>query len=230
MNETERANMATRIWYVEDDAAISDSVVEHLRSQDFETTVFSDGVSIRNALPSQIPDLLLLDWNLPDDSGTAICKWARKLSDELPIMILSVRDDSADIVDGLQSGADDYVTKPFALEVLTMRIRALLRRSQPSSHLSCGEIELDQDRGIAYLGKERLQLTALEFRLLQLFMQNKGRLVSRERIRSALWESNGESVSDNTMTVAIKRLREKLGKANCLRTVRSFGYRLEEPL
>ena len=218
------------VWYVEDDTDIAQFVADYLTEQGFTVQVFPDGLQVRNALRSARPDLLLVDWNLPDDSGISICRWVRSRDEELPLMIVTVKDDPTDIVEGLQSGADDYVTKPFNLEVLRLRIEALLRRTAPDkTTITCGNLALNTESGIVCAGTDQLDLTPLELRLITLFMKNKGRIVSRAVIHEAIWESSGEYVSDNALTVAIKRLRAKLGSELDLRTVRSFGYRLEDP-
>lgn len=223
-------SQARTVWYVEDDGDIARFVTEYLEEQGFAVKLLSDGLQVRNALQSARPDILLIDWNLPDDTGVSICRWVRGRDEELPLMIVTVKDDPADIVAGLQSGADDYVTKPFNLEVLRSRIEALLRRATPDkTTITCGNVRLNMDTGIATCSGTPLDLTPLELRLFTLFMKNKGRIVSRAVIHDAIWESSGEYVSDNALTVAIKRLRAKLGSELDLKTVRSFGYRLEDP-
>lgn len=217
------------VWHVEDDAAIAAGVSAHLEAEGFQAEAFPDGLTLRNQMGPHLPDILLLDWNLPGDSGASLCRWARRLSPELPIIMVTVRDDPADIVAGLQAGADDYVTKPFDLDVLTMRIRALLRRTHRSPRLECGVIALDGVAGRAFVRNAPLDLTPQEYQLLQLMLQNKGCLVSRQRLRRAIWEDKDRPISDNAITVAVKRLREKLGDADCIRTVRNLGYRMEEP-
>lgn len=223
-------SMERTIWYVEDDERIAEYVAEFLGEHGFRVRAFRDGLSVRNALAREAPDALLVDWNLPDDTAPSICKWIRHRNAELPIIVVTVRDDPADVVNGLQSGADDYVTKPFVAEVLLSRLEALLRRASPSSTVfSCGNLRVDDGSHRAFAGEEALELTPLEYRLLVLFMRNKGRIVSRRVIRGSIWEMGEGEIGDNTLTVAIKRLRAKLGPENHLVTVRSFGYRLEEP-
>lgn len=221
---------ARTVWYVEDDGDIARFVAEYLEEQGFAVKLLSDGLQVRNTLQSARPDVLLVDWNLPDDTGISICRWVRSRDEELPLMIVTVKDDPANIVAGLQSGADDYVTKPFNLEVLRSRIEALLRRATPDKTvITCGNMKLNMETGITTCSGTPLDLTPLELRLFTLFMKNKGRIVSRAVIHDAIWESSGEYVSENALTVAIKRLRAKLGSELNLKTVRSFGYRLEDP-
>lgn len=223
--------MSAIVWYIEDDADVAEQVSEGLRSAGFQVRVFSQGLDARSALATMTPDVLLIDWNLPDDAGPSLCAWQRRRDAQLPIMMLTVRDDPEEVVKGLRSGADDYVTKPFAMNVLVARIETLLRRAPAQTSLfTCGEIALDTGAHMVSVGCESVALTPLEYELLALFMRNKGRIVSRDVMHATIWEARGDYVSDNALTVAIKRLRAKLGTACHLRTVRSFGYRLEEPL
>lgn len=223
--------MQRTVWYLEDDGSIAEYVREFLEDAGFCVRVFSEGLAVRNALAREMPSVLLLDWNLPDDAGPSICRWARHRSSELPIMMVTVRDEPNEIVEGLRSGADDYVTKPFVMEVLLSRIEALLRRSSPNTAvIACGDILLNAETGTAHLGEQPLDLTPSEYRLLELFLRNKGRIVSRDIIRDAICHASGNDVTDNALTVAIRRLRAKLEPSDHIKTVRSFGYRMEEPL
>ena len=149
---------------------------------------------------------------------------------DIPVIFLTVRDEVRDITKGLDMGADDYITKPFNISVLESRIGAVLRRV--SAHrevvLTCGALSLDRERMQAVLEGEEIGLTALEYRLLLVLMENKGRTLPRRLILEKLWDAEGNFVNDNTLTVTIKRLREKLGNTEYIVTVRGIGYRLEE--
>ena len=189
----------------------------------------------RQALRIRVPTLVLLDWSMPDGRGDSLCRWIRDRWKELPVIFLTVRGDSCDIVSGFRNGADDYVVKPFALEVLYSRIQALLRRTGnvAKRYLSCGRIVIDVERRtvFCYGGEEsggQILLSAAEYQLLLYLMQNKGKTVTREKILEQVWDVNGNYVNDNTLTVTMKRLRDKLGQPACLKTVRSVGYRMEE--
>lgn len=218
------------IWYIEDDPYIAEQVKCYLEQLGHDLRVFEDGLTFRNAFDKSKPDLILLDWNLPNDSGDFLCKWVRSYDTDIPIIMVTVRDDPSDIIAGLRSGADDYVTKPFVPEVLASRIDALFRRTSPMQPtLSCGAIRYDEEAGIIYKEDVGLELTSLEHRILLLFLNNKGRILSRETIRQNIWGNDSDSVNDNTLTVAIKRLRTKLGEADYIKTIRSFGYRMEQP-
>ena len=220
----------TDIYYVEDDENISETVKEFLERRGYQVSVFPTIADAKRALKNMCPTLVLVDWNMPDGSGAALCQWIRRGWKELPIIFLTVRGDSRDIVSGFQNGADDYVVKPFELDVLLSRIQALLRRTGDVSkqYLSCDAIYLDQKRMRVYLGLEEINLSPSEYQLLLYLLQNKGKTVTREKLLEKIWDSNGNYVNDNTLTVTMKRLREKLHQPACLKTVRSIGYRMEE--
>ncbi len=218
------------LYYVEDDPHIAGIVKEYLEQRDFRVTVCPTLSQARQALEERVPALVLLDWNMPDGRGDSLCQWIRRSRKELPIIFLTVRGDSADIVRGFQNGADDYVVKPFALEVLHSRILALLRRAGnvTGQYLSCDGIVIDRSRQTVSCHGDEVTLSPAEYQLLLYLMQNKGKTVTREKILEQIWDLNGSYVNDNTLTVTVKRLRDKLGAPECLRTVRSVGYRMED--
>lgn len=220
------------LYYAEDDAGIAGIVKEYLEQKNFKVTVYATLLEIRQAMKSHVPTLVLLDWNMPDGRGDGLCHWIRSNWKELPVIFLTVRGDSHDIVSGFQSGADDYVVKPFELEVLHSRIRALLRRTGniAEQYLSCDGIKVDLNRRAVYHDSEEISLSAAEYQLLLYLMQNKGRTVTREKILEQVWDVNGSFVNNNTLTVTMKRLRDKLHQPPCLKTVRSVGYRMEDTL
>ncbi len=220
------------IYYVEDDWAIAEAVKQYLEQKNIRVMRYATLAQAREALASHLPALVLLDWNMPDGHGDSLCQWIRRNWKELPIIFLTVRGDSAEIVCGFQNGADDYVVKPFTLEVLYARILALLRRTKTAAgqYLSCDGIVIDQKRCTVTYACEEIRLSAAEYQLLLYLMQNKGRTVTRERILEQLWDMNGSYVNDNTLTVTMKRLRDKLSQPACIKTVRSVGYRMEDTL
>ena len=219
-----------KIYYIEDDENISQIVKEYLERQGYQVSVFRTIADAKHALQNTCPDMVLVDWNMPDGSGNMLCRWIRTAYNELPIIFLTVRGDTDDIVSGFQNGADDYVVKPFELEVLHSRIRALLKRvgNVSKQYLSCGSISLDLKRTTVYCGTEEIALSPSEYQLLLYLLKNKGRTVTRELLLQEIWDSNGNFVNDNTLTVTMKRLREKLHQPVCLKTVRSIGYRMED--
>lgn len=218
------------IYYIEDDENISQTVKEFLERRGYQVSIFQTIADAKQALRNMCPTLVLVDWNMPDGSGAMLCQWIRMGWKELPVIFLTVRGDSCDIVSGFQNGADDYVVKPFELDVLLSRIQALLRRTGDVSkqYMSCDAISLDQKRMGVYLGSEEISLSPSEYQLLLYLLQNKGKIVTREKLLEKVWDSNGNYVNDNTLTVTMKRLREKLHQPACLKTVRSIGYLLED--
>lgn len=176
------------------------------------------------------PSLVLLDWNLPDDSGDILCRWIHEKWIGLPIIFITVRGDTKDVVHGFREGADDYIVKPFEPEVLYRRICAILRRSVelPGNRLVCGSIAIEKDKIKTFYKKEEILLSAMEYHLLLILMENKNHTLTRQRLLEIIWDSNGNFVNDNTLTVTIKRLREKLHNSAYIKTIRSFGYRMED--
>lgn len=220
------------LYYIEDDPNIASAVKEYLEQKRFRVTVCGTFAQARQALKERVPALVLLDWNMPDGRGDSLCQWIRSSWRELPVIFLTVRGDCADVVSGFRNGADDYVVKPFELEVLYSRIRALLRRAGnvAEQYLSCGGIMIDLNRHTVSCRAEEVSLSEAEYQLLLYLMQNKGRTVARERILEQVWDVHGSYVNDNTLTVTMKRLRDKLHQPECLKTVRSVGYRMEDTI
>lgn len=224
--------MAT-VYYVEDDFDIAENVKTYLEIRQMEVSLFYSIADAKQALLKKHPDLLLVDRNMPDGNEDELCKWIRRLwGNHLPILYLTVRGETADIVQGFQDGADDYVVKPFELEVLYSRILALLRRSGQTkeTRLFCDHLLLDTDKKSVFWEQEEILLSQPEYQLLLILMENKGKTVTRRQLLEQVWDSNGNYVNDNTLTVTMKRLREKLHNPTCLKTIRSFGYRLEESI
>ncbi|MDE6748935.1 MAG: response regulator transcription factor [Lachnospiraceae bacterium] len=218
------------LYYIEDDPDIASAVKEYLEQKNFKVTIFETLAQAKQALKNHVPALILLDWNMPDGHGDGLCQWIRSNWKELPVIFITVRGDCTDIVSGFRNGADDYVVKPFELDVLYSRILAILRRAGniAEQYLSCDGIMLDRNRDIVYLNSEEIPLSAAEYQLLLCLMKNKGRTVTREKILEQVWDSNGNFVNNNTLTVTMKRLRDKLYQPECLKTVRSIGYRMED--
>lgn len=218
------------IYYIEDDENIAQVVKAYLEGKNCSVSILPTIADAKDALQKHVPGIVLVDWNMPDGQGNMLCKWIRSKWRELPIVFLTVRDDTRDIVLGFQNGADDYIVKPFELEVLYSRIQALLRRAGNVSekYLSCGSISLDQSRMMVFCGGKEINLSQAEYQLLLLLMINKGKTVTRERLLEQIWDNNGNYVNNNTLTVTMKRIREKLNQPSCLKTIRSFGYRMED--
>ena len=220
----------TTIYYIEDDENIARLVSEYLNRQGCSVSIFPTIAGAKEAFAGKLPTLALVDWNMPDGTGSAFCQWIRARWKDLPVIFITVRGDSRDIVSGFQNGADDYVVKPFELEVLYSRIQALLRRTRDvaGKYLSCGEISLDREKRQVYRNGAEVYLSPVEYQLLLTLLENKGRTVTRQSLLEKIWDSSGNFVNDNTLTVTMKRLRDKLLQPACLKTVRSVGYRMEE--
>ncbi|MGL4344143.1 MAG: response regulator transcription factor [Cellulosilyticaceae bacterium] len=221
--------MTKKILLIEDDEAISMAISFALRKEQFEVACAGSLAEARAYFNEEV-HLVLLDLNLPDGIGYQFCREALEVS-KVPIIFLTVRDEEADIIRGLDMGADDYITKPFRMGVLLSRVQAVLRRSQKqaSPFLECRTMRLDKEQGRVYKEDQEILLTKNEYKLLLLLMENQGCTVSRERILDYLWGVDGEFVNDNTLTVMMKRLREKIEEPTekWIHTIRGIGYRME---
>lgn len=221
------------IYYVEDDMDIAEGVKTYLELRDFKVSVLSCINDAKQALLRKTPTIILIDRNMPDGDGDELCRWIRhRQGNKLPILFITVMSETADIVKGFKDGADDYVVKPFEPEVLYSRICALLRRVEESKEvcLHCNQLSLDKKKMSVFHEEEEIMLSQSEYQLLLILMENKGKTITREQLLESIWDSNGNYVNDNTLTVTIKRLREKLHQPACLKTIRSFGYRMEDTI
>lgn len=219
--------MNAEILIVEDDLYLREGLCELLTSEGCKTDAASSCAQAREYLKSSY-DLVILDVMLPDGSGVELCSSLRSSGNAVPVLFLTACDDELQIVRGLDAGGDDYVTKPFRLRELLSRIRALLRRSsfEPLSFAN-GDISLDSGNMTVKKGGETVLLTPTEFQLLSVLMRNSGVIVSRSRLLQSIWDCDGSFIDDNTLSVHMSRLREKIG-AEHISTVRGVGYRWEE--
>lgn len=219
-----------KIMIIEDDETISFGIATALRKNGFIPVACTSIAEGKEKFTGDIA-LILLDWNLPDGTGYHYCRYVKEKRD-VPVIFLTVRDDEQDIVQGLDMGADDYIIKPFQLSVLLSRINAVLRRTKApdmdQTVLHCGKITVDKLKATAWLDGQALCLTAGEYRLLTVFLENKNQTLTRSQLLDKLWDADGNFVNDNTLTVTVKRLREKLDNATCLKTIRGIGYRMED--
>ena len=218
-----------RMLLVEDDAAIVASLTDLLRSEGYETASAASQDEAVALLDAERFDLALVDIALAQGNGFAVCAAAKACEPAPAVIFLTASDDEYSTVAGLDMGADDYIAKPFRARELTSRIRSVLRRANASaSLLRLGDVEIDAGAACVRKAGRDVALTALEYRLL-LFAQSQGRLVTREHLRNAIWDSAGEYVSDNTLSVYVKRLRDKVeddaANPRLILTVRGLGYR-----
>ena len=171
-------------------------------------------------------DIAVLDITLPDGNGFDLFKKIRSFSD-LPVIFLTAVDDEDSVVNGLELGADDYITKPFSTRELIARIKRVANKSSKKNIITVSGVTLDLDKSAVFENGKQLELTALEYKLLSLLMQNTGKVVTRELIFEKIWDVSGNFVNDNTLTVYIKRIRKKLD-ADIIKTVKGLGYKIAE--
>jgi len=219
-----------RIFLVEDDHAIAKNLILLLRSEGFTVTHASTRREALAALDGNRFDLALVDISLPDGNGFTVCTEVKETQD-IPVIFLTASGDEASVVTGLNIGADDYITKPFRPRELIARIKAAMRKNgqAPSAFEVCG-LHVDTASGVVKKNGNEVFLSALEYRLLLVFLGNPKSVVTRGRLLDELWDAAGEFVNDNTLTVYIKRLREKIeddpANPQIILTVRGTGYRL----
>ena len=224
----------TKIMIVEDEAALVTLLKYNLEKQGYETVCVMDGKEVMNTAVTEKPDLILLDWMLPNVQGIDLCRDMRKSYElrNIPIIMLTARGDEADKVRGLSYGADDYMTKPYSIPELMARIMALLRRVQPEQrqeNLSFEDLTMDFAKRRVMRGDRPVHLGPTEFRLLQYLMEKPGVVLSREALLKLVW-GGSIHVELRTVDVHIRRLRRALnegGEPDIVRTVRSAGYALD---
>jgi two-component system, OmpR family, phosphate regulon response regulator PhoB len=227
--------MGAKVLVVEDEEAISQLLAYNLEREGFRVDVAPDGDEALVAVSEARPDLVLLDWMLPNVSGIELCRQLRARGDtrEIPIIMLTARGEEEDRIRGLDMGADDYVTKPFSMSELVARMRAVLRRTAPAlagDVATFADIILDRQACRVRRGKRDVHLGPTEFRLLDVLMQRPGRVFSREQLLDRVW-GHDVYVEVRTVDVHIGRLRKALnapGDRDPIRTVRSSGYALDE--
>lgn len=222
---------AMRILLIEDEPAVVRTLERGLRAHGHTIMSAENGEDGVKMVASEPPDLVLLDIALPGLDGHQTLARLRSLRQDLPILMLTARDDLSNKVSALDAGADDYLTKPFALEELVARIRAMTRRSdqQRSSTIEAGDIRLDLLARRCWRGDSQVELSSREFALLEYFMRNPGRLLTRQQILSAIWEYDFDPES-NVVDVYVRYLRRKIdhaGKPSRITTLRGMGYRFD---
>ena len=227
--------MGKWIYYVEDDTSIRELVLYALKTAEFQVMGFENAASFYKRMKEQQPDLILLDIMLPDEDGVSILKKLKSRPDteNIPVIMMTAKSSEYDKVLGLDSGADDYITKPFGVMELISRVKAVIRRSDRSKGsagevLKIGELVLDEQKHEVYARGQEVSLTFKEFELLYYLMKNRGLVLSRDKILNTIWnyEYEGES---RTVDVHIGSLRQKLGTCgDFIKTIRGIGYKIED--
>jgi len=221
------------ILFAEDDTIIASGVEYALQSEGHTVTHCANISDTLRALEAEHFDLALLDLSLPDGNGFVVFEQIRRMSD-MPVIFLTSADDEGNTVKALESGADDYITKPFRVRELLARIKAVWRRTDapPNANIEIGGLKIDTTKARVMKDNEEIPLTGLEYRLLLTFARCKGQVLTRSQILESLWDVAGNFVNDNTLTVYIKRLRDKLEddpqNPRILLTVRGMGYKAGE--
>ncbi|MBO7403832.1 MAG: response regulator transcription factor [Clostridia bacterium] len=219
-----------KILIVEDDPAIITALEQYLRREEFDPVSVKgerDAVRLMDAVS---PEILLIDLSLADGDGFSVCRAAKERG--IPAVFLTASGDENSVVKGLDLGADDYISKPYRPRELVSRIRSVLRRNgKGQSVVKLGGVSVDTEKCVVTKDGEAVPLSALEFRLLMVFINNRGKLLSRTRLLDEIWDAGGDFVNDNTLTVYIKRLREKIeddpSAPAVIKTVRGLGYRVD---
>ncbi len=223
-----------KILLVEDDKSLSMGLVYSFNKEGYKIDHAESVAEAKKYLEDMDYDLLVLDVGLPDGDGYELCAYVREFS-EVPVIFLTARDDEEDLIKGFDFGADDYMTKPFSLKELMVRVKSILKRSakkQVSLEKTSGDIRVDVAAAKAYKKDQVLDLTPSEYKLLNYFMDNKKIALSRNQILEHLWDAEGDFIGDNTISVYISRLREKieddLSDPIYIVTVRGIGYRWDQ--
>ena len=224
----------TKILIVDDEAGVRELLKDALKLAGFETQAASDGMSALTLLRSYSPDIMIIDINMPLMDGFELVERLRKTGNEVPVLMLSARADRVDVTRGLTLGADDYVVKPFGLEELVLRLKAILRRSHlsgtPSSTIKCGPISIEDSTHTVTFNDEVIDLSPTEYRLLQVLIENKNRVLSKGVLVDDVWGITFESES-TVVDTYISYLRKKLHKDGFegIKTVRGVGFVIQEP-
>lgn len=228
--------MQPYVLIAEDEQALVETLSYNLRASGFRVEAVIDGAEVLTRLDEELPDILILDWMLPNLSGLEICRQIRRKQAmrNLPVVMLTARSGEEDRVRGLDAGADDYISKPFSVNELVARLRAVLRRMRPilsEERIVRGSLELDLTAHKVTRDGQPIHLGPTEFRLLRYFMEHPGRVLSRGQLLDAVWGHDAE-VEERTVDVHIRRLRKAVNiraTPDIIRTVRSAGYAFEPP-
>ena len=219
--------MKIKLLLVEDSPMIIRGLQYTLEQAGYEVVVCMSAHMANDRLDKMHFDVAVLDVNLPDGSGYDICRRLKSDTDT-PVVFLTARDEENDVVMGFELGADEYILKPFRNRELISRIENVLRRTgKTKKRLTAGEVEIDVEKDKVYVSGREVEFTQLEYKILYMLMQNAGQTLTREQILERIWDLAGNFVEDNTLTVYIKRIREKLGEADVIKTVKGIGYKVD---
>jgi DNA-binding response OmpR family regulator len=222
--------MMNTVLVIEDDKELQKFLLELLMEEGFTAKAVSEGSKVMDMVERTNPDVVLLDLGLPDIAGETVCKEIKKAYPELPVIMLTAKSGVTDVVQGLNLGADDYVTKPFVAEELIARINARLRRPHEKTKLKVADLELDQQSFEVKRGDQEIPLTPQEFKLLQYLMSNSGRVLTREMILNKIWLFSSD-VGTRVVDVYVGYLRKKIDSQHdkkLIHSVRGFGYTIKE--
>ena len=216
-----------QILIVEDDSSLSRGISQALRTEDRQTAACSTLQAAREQLACQTPDLIILDLNLPDGNGLSLLEELRAAHPRLPVILLTANDTDEDVVNGLERGADDYITKPFSLAVLRARVNTQLRRAdslRSEEAVVLGPYRFDFAALRFSVDDVPVELSKTEQKLLRLLVENRGRTMERNALIDRIWTDGADYVDENALSVTVKRLRDKLGAQAQIRTVYGVGY------
>lgn len=216
-----------QILIVEDDRGLSQGLCKALQAENRKIITCQDLKSAREQLLLGSVSLILLDINLPDGNGLAFLEEIKAKTEATPVILLTANDTDLDIVEGLESGADDYVTKPFSLAVLRARVNTQLRKKMTSSESSRIQIDhfcFDFGAMVFYVGDTKIELSKTEQKLLHILVENRGQVMSRGNLLDRIWTDEAEFVDENALSVTVKRLRDKLGAQEYIKTIYGIGY------
>lgn len=214
------------ILLVEDNEILAKGIIYSLEQERFKVTHKTNVKDTIKFLQNEKPKLIILDISLPDGSGFDL--YEKNIKDKnIPTIFLTAKDDEDDIVKGLDAGAEDYITKPFSIRELIARINKILLRNKKNSTIKIKDIEFDIDKMVVYKDGKEINLTSLELKILNLLFMNLNKVVTRNYIIEKIWEWTGNDVNDNTVTVYLKRIREKL-VTDIIITIKGIGYRIDE--
>lgn len=216
-----------KLLLLEDDTMIASGIIYALNNEGYEVIYCQNVRSALEQVRSQLFQLAILDMQLPDGNGFDVS--AKLKNTDTPVIFLTIVDDEAEIVKAFEEGADDYVVKPFRIKELLARVKRTLQKKAGTNQdvMMVGKVAIHTDAGKVYVDERQVELTALEYRLLLIFAMNQSKLLTRTQILEKIWDMEGNFVEDNTLTVYVKRLREKLGNAIHIETVRGMGYRVD---